>query len=38
MRAFSQWIIAFFISPTGVVALAALDSTVFFYLPLGIDA
>jgi membrane protein YqaA with SNARE-associated domain len=38
MRSFSQWVIAFFISPTGVVALAALDSTVFFYLPLGIDA
>jgi len=38
MRAFSQWIIALFSSPAGVVVLAALDSTLFFSLPLGIDA
>ena len=38
MRGFSQWIIAFFASPAGVVVLAALDSTLFFNLPLGIDA
>jgi membrane protein YqaA with SNARE-associated domain len=38
MRSFSQWLIAFFVSPAGVIVLAALDSTVFFYLPLGIDA
>jgi membrane protein YqaA with SNARE-associated domain len=38
MRAFSKWIIALFASPLGVVALAALDSTLFFSLPFGIDA
>src|SRR5438045_2774009 len=38
MRAFSHWILALFASPAGVVVLAALDSTVFFSLPLGIDA
>jgi membrane protein YqaA with SNARE-associated domain len=38
MRGFSQWIIALFASPAGVVVLAALDSTLFFNLPLGIDA
>ena len=38
MRLFSQWIIALFASPAGVVILAALDSTLFFSLPLGIDA
>jgi membrane protein YqaA with SNARE-associated domain len=37
MRAFSQWIIALFASPGGVVVLAILDSTLFFSLPLGID-
>jgi membrane protein YqaA with SNARE-associated domain len=38
MRLFSQWIIALCASPAGVVILAALDSTVFLNLPLGIDA
>jgi membrane protein YqaA with SNARE-associated domain len=38
MRAFSHWIIALFASPAGVVVLAALDSTLFFTLPFGIDA
>jgi membrane protein YqaA with SNARE-associated domain len=38
MRSFSQWIIALFASPIGVVVLAALDSTLFFSLPFGIDA
>src|SRR5262245_15222181 len=38
MRGLTQWIIALFVSPAGVVVLAALDSTVFFTLPLGIDA
>jgi membrane protein YqaA with SNARE-associated domain len=37
MRAFSKWIIALFASPAGVVVLAALDSTLFFSLPFGID-
>ena len=38
MRAFGRWILAVFATPAGVVVLAALDSTTFFYLPLGIDA
>ena len=38
VHAFSRWIIGLFASPAGVVVLAALDSTVFFTLPLGIDA
>jgi membrane protein YqaA with SNARE-associated domain len=38
MRSFSQWIISLFVSPAGVIVLAALDSTLLFYLPLGIDA
>jgi membrane protein YqaA with SNARE-associated domain len=38
MRAFSKWIVLLFASPGGVFVLAALDSTLFFSLPLGIDA
>ncbi len=38
MRSFSHWIIALCASPVGVVVLAALDSTLFFSLPFGIDA
>lgn len=38
MRSFSQWIIALCASPIGVIVLAALDSTVFFSFPFGIDA
>ena len=38
MRALSHWIIALFASPAGVIVLAALDSTLFFSLPFGIDA
>jgi membrane protein YqaA with SNARE-associated domain len=38
MRGFSKWLVAIFASPTGVVVLAALDSTLFFSLPFGIDA
>jgi membrane protein YqaA with SNARE-associated domain len=38
MRAFSKWILVLFASPIGVVALAFLDSTLFFSLPFGIDA
>lgn len=37
MRALSRALIAASFSPVGVVVLAALDSTVFFSLPLGID-
>ena len=38
MRALSHWALAVFASPAGVFALAALDSTLFFSLPFGIDA
>src|SRR6059058_4735152 len=38
MRSLSQWVIALCASPIGVVVLAALDSTIFFSLPFGIDA
>ena len=38
MRSLSHWIIGLFVSPVGVVVLAALDSTMFFSLPFGIDA
>jgi len=38
VNTFSRWIFALFASPIGVVVLAALDSTVFFSLPFGIDA
>jgi len=38
MRSISRWIITLCASPLGVVVLAALDSTLFFSLPFGIDA
>jgi membrane protein YqaA with SNARE-associated domain len=38
MRALTRWVLGVFASPAGIVVLAALDSTVFFNLPLGIDA
>ena len=38
MSSVSRWILGLFLSPLGVVVLAALDSTLFFSLPLGIDA
>lgn len=38
MRAWTRWIFTLFLSPIGVVVLAALDSTLFFSLPFGIDA
>jgi len=38
MRGFSGWVLTLFASPIGVVALAFLDSTLFFSLPFGIDA
>ena len=37
MRALTRWVLSIFLSPLGVLALAALDSTIFFNLPLGID-
>jgi membrane protein YqaA with SNARE-associated domain len=38
MRSFSKWIVTLCATPIGVVILAALDSTLFFSLPFGIDA
>jgi membrane protein YqaA with SNARE-associated domain len=38
VRSLSRWLLAVFVSPAGVVVLAALDSTLFFSLPFGIDA
>jgi membrane protein YqaA with SNARE-associated domain len=38
MRSFSKWFVALCATPAGVVILAALDSTLFFSLPFGIDA
>ena len=38
MRSFSKWVITLCATPAGVVILAALDSTLFFSLPFGIDA
>src|SRR5262245_48144045 len=37
MRSFSKWIVTLCATPFGVVILAALDSTLFFSLPFGID-
>jgi membrane protein YqaA with SNARE-associated domain len=37
MRAFTHWILTICASPAGVIILAALDSTLFFSLPFGID-
>jgi len=38
MRSFTKWVLATFTSPLGVFVLAALDSTLFFSVPFGIDA
>src|SRR5213593_1960165 len=38
MRWLAAWIVTLFTSPAGVIVLAALDSTLFFSLPFGIDA
>src|SRR5262245_54207104 len=38
MRTFSKWFVSLCATPAGVVILAALDSTLFFSLPFGIDA
>jgi membrane protein YqaA with SNARE-associated domain len=38
MRSLSRWILGVFASPVGVFVLGALDSTLFFSLPFGIDA
>ena len=38
MRSLTHWVLTTFASPIGIVILAALDSTLFFWLPFGIDA
>jgi membrane protein YqaA with SNARE-associated domain len=38
MHSLTRWIIGVFASPGGVFVLAALDSTVFFTVPFGLDA
>jgi membrane protein YqaA with SNARE-associated domain len=38
VRSWTRWFIALCASPLGVPVLAALDSTLFFSLPFGIDA
>jgi hypothetical protein len=38
MRGFSKWLLALFATPLGIFIFAALDSTLFFFFPLGIDA
>jgi len=38
MRGFSTWLLALFATPLGIFVLATLDSTMFFFFPLGIDA
>src|SRR5262245_47572229 len=38
MRSLNGWVLGLFASPFGIFVLAALDSTLFFSLPFGIDA
>jgi membrane protein YqaA with SNARE-associated domain len=38
MHSVARWVIGAFASPVGVFVLAALDSTLFFSMPFGIDA
>ena len=38
MRWLTHWVLTTFASPIGILILAALDSTLFFWLPFGIDA
>ena len=37
MRAFFYSLLAYFLTPAGLVAMGALDSSLIFFLPLGID-
>jgi membrane protein YqaA with SNARE-associated domain len=37
MRSLARWVIGTFASPAGIVALGALDSTILFSMPFGID-
>jgi len=38
MKGISGWLLGLFLSPLGAFVMAFLDSTMFFYFPLGIDA
>jgi membrane protein YqaA with SNARE-associated domain len=38
MQSLTKWVLTTFTSPIGLFVLAALDSTLFFSLPFGIDA
>jgi membrane protein YqaA with SNARE-associated domain len=38
MRALTHWVLTTFTNPLGILILAALDSTLFFWLPFGVDA
>jgi membrane protein YqaA with SNARE-associated domain len=38
VQSVSRWLVGVFASPLGVFALGALDSTLFFSVPFGIDA
>ena len=38
MVGFRRWLLGLLISPGGLFVLAALDATVFFWLPFGVDA
>lgn len=38
MRSLTHWVLTTFASPLGILILAMLDSTLFFWLPFGIDA
>jgi membrane protein YqaA with SNARE-associated domain len=38
MHSLTRWVLSTFTTPLGVFVLAALDSTVFFSVPFGIDA
>ena len=38
MRTVTHWVLTTFTNPSGILVLAALDSTLFFWLPFGVDA
>jgi membrane protein YqaA with SNARE-associated domain len=38
MRTLTQWVLTTFTNPAGILILSALDSTLFFWLPFGVDA
>jgi membrane protein YqaA with SNARE-associated domain len=38
MRSLRQWLFGLFLSPGGLFLMAALDSTLVFWLPFGVDA